>query len=225
MEHLILIPAYNEERGIVRVLAQLKELYPPESILVVDDGSADATAEVATKAGVKLIRHESNMGKGAALQTGFDYALKETECRSVITMDADGQHLPREVNLLIDAFKRGLGDIIVGERIKNSTEMPLIRRLSNKVGEFFISKALGMHLRDTQSGFRLYSRRVLERVKPEHDGFEMETEILIKAAKAGFSISTVSITTVYPDEYSSHFRPVRDFYRISILVLKELFKR
>ncbi|MEW6067219.1 MAG: glycosyltransferase family 2 protein [Nitrospirota bacterium] len=220
MRYAILIPAYNEEKNISEVIRGAINFV--KDIFVVDDGSNDRTSLKAEAEGAHVIKHNKNMGKGAALNTGFSEITKN-DLDAIITIDADGQHLPSEIPKLITAFENKKGDIIIGERTINRESMPYLRLLANKIGELFISKAVGTQMRDTQSGFRIYSREVIEKVKSKTNGFEMETEILLKAHKSGFRIGSVSVTTVYPDDYSSHFRPVRDFYRISKLVLKNLF--
>lgn len=222
MKYAALIPAYNEEKSIGSVIKG--SLNFTKDIFVVDDGSRDNTSLIAEAAGAEVLRHDNNKGKGAALISGFSEIIKR-DFDAVITLDADGQHLPSEIPALTDAFENGMGDIIIGARTINRENMPFHRFAANKVGDFFISKAVGARLRDTQSGFRIYSKEVIEKVKIETSGFEMETEILLKAQRAGFRIGSVPVSTVYPDDYSSHFRPVKDFYRISILVLKNLFQK
>jgi glycosyltransferase involved in cell wall biosynthesis len=222
MKYALLIPAYNEEENIKGVIQKSQKFV--KDIFVVDDGSQDMTSLISRKAGAYVIRHEKNRGKGAAIITGFSEILKRN-FDAVITIDADGQHLPSEIPVLITAFEHADGDIIIGERLINLDKMPFHRYLANKIGKFFISRAAGTHLRDTQSGFRIYSKEVIKRVIIDTRGFEMETEILLKARKAGFRIGSTRVTTVYADNHPSHFRPVKDFYKISILVLKNLFKK
>jgi len=222
MKYVVLIPAYNEERNIGWVVRDCTKF--TSEVMVVDDGSVDRTSEIAAEAGAQVLRHHINKGKGAALISGFS-ELMDKDFDAVVTLDADGQHLTSEIHQLTDAFEGGIGDIIVGARMINRESMPFHRMMSNRVGEFFISRAIGTYLPDTQSGFRLYSREVINSIKLERAGFEMETELLIKASRAGFRIGSVPVTTVYPEHYRSHFRPVRDFYRISILVLKSLLQK
>jgi glycosyltransferase involved in cell wall biosynthesis len=222
MRYALLIPAYNEEKSIANIIRDASRHV--QDIFVVDDGSKDRTALIARKAGAHVIIHQKNMGKGTALLTGFSEIIKGN-FDAVITMDADGQHLPSEIPLLVAAFERGDSDIIIGERLIHRQRMPIHRSLANRIGEFFISRAVGTKIRDTQSGFRIYKREVIKRIRIETTGFEMETEILLKSRRAGFRIGTVPITTVYPKGYSSHVRPVRDFYRISIFFLRHLLKK
>ncbi len=222
MRYALLIPAYNEEKNIVNIIRE--SFQHVQDIFVVDDGSEDRTAILASQAGAHVITHKENMGKGRALLTGFSKIIKD-DFDAVITMDADGQHLPSEIPKLKAGFERGDSDIIIGERLINRRIMPMHRLIANRIGEFFISLAMGARIRDTQSGFRIYGKEVIKNIQIETKGFEMETEILLKSRGAGFRIGTVPVTTVYQENYSSHFRPIRDFYRISIFFLRYIFKQ
>lgn len=193
-----------------------------DDIIVVDDGSEDSTHTLAQEAGAFVIRHNRNLGKGMALRTGFSHSL-QNGFEAVITLDADGQHLPSEIANFLSELNSNPGDIIIGTRFWKKTPIPMYRYIPNRIGIYLISKAAGCRIDDTQSGFRLYKREVLKSVRLETEGFETETEILIKAGKMGFSICSLPVSAVYQDDYKTHFRPVRDFYRISILVLKLSF--
>lgn len=215
-----LIPAYNEARRIASVVKGAREHI--KDIIVVDDGSADTTAELAEKAGAYVLRHDKNLGKGMALRTGFTHAQKMAY-HAVITLDADGQHDPAEIRNFLYAYQGNAGDIIIGSRLWDKAAVPLYRYIPNQIGIFCISKAAGCRIEDTQSGFRLYRKEVLDKATLETTGFETETEILIKAGKKGFRIQSLPVSAIYQSDYTTNFRPVRDFYRISILVLKLAF--
>ncbi|MBI5847256.1 MAG: glycosyltransferase family 2 protein [Nitrospirae bacterium] len=212
-----IIPAFNEEKRIGDVIAGVRGMIA--DIIVVDDGSEDATEAVAKRSGAHVIRHDRNCGKGMALRTGISHALKQGYA-AVITIDGDGQHAPAEIATFLAAFAADKGDIIIGTRLWDRAAIPLYRYIPNQIGIFCISKAAGCRIEDTQSGFRLYRREVLETVQIETTGFETETELLIKAGKAGFRICCVPVSAIYHRDYTTNFRPVRDFYRISILFLK-----
>jgi glycosyltransferase involved in cell wall biosynthesis len=207
-----IIPAYNEEKRISEVITEVREMIT--DIIVVDDGSQDATAELAEKTGAYVIRHEQNCGKGMALRTGFSHALKQGY-EAVMTVDGDGQHAPAEIANFLAAFISDKGDIIIGARLWDKAAIPLYRYIPNQIGIYCISKAAGCRIDDTQSGFRLYRREVLETVQLETTGFETETEVLIKAGQAGFRIYSMPVSAIYHSDYTT-----RDFYRISILFLK-----
>jgi len=212
-----IIPAYNEEKRIAEVIAGVSGMIA--DIIVIDDGSQDRTAELAEKAGAHVIRHAENCGKGMALRTGISHALKKGY-DAVMTVDGDGQHAPAEIANFLAAYAADRGDIIIGTRLWDKAAIPLYRYIPNQIGIFCISWAAGCRIDDTQSGFRLYKREVLETVQLETNGFETETEVLIKAGKAGFRIHSMPVSAIYHSDYTTHFRPVRDFYRISILFLK-----
>jgi glycosyltransferase involved in cell wall biosynthesis len=221
VNYAVLIPALNAEKTIGRIVRDCVS-YGME-VLVVDDGSDDDTAVKAMEAGAGVLKHHVNRGKGAALISGFEELMKK-EVDAVVTLDADGQHLPSEIPVLIYAFEDGKGDIIIGARLMHHEKKPLKRLLANRFGDYCISGAAGVPLTDTQSGFRVYSKRVIKEIKLQSTGFEMEADVLIRAARSGFRIAAVPVTAVYATGHKSHFRPVRDFYRISILVLKSLMR-
>ncbi len=212
-----LIPAFNEEKRIAEVVRGVREHIA--DVIVVDDGSNDATVERAEGSGAVVIRHGSNRGKGMALRTGFNHVLGQSYS-AVITLDGDGQHAPEEIATFLSAFDADAGDIIIGSRLWDRAAIPRYRYIPNQIGIFCISKAAGCRIADTQSGFRLYRREVLERIVLGTTGFETETEALIRAGKAGFRIHSVPVSAIYHRDYKTNFRPVRDFYRISILFLK-----
>lgn len=214
-----LICACNEENTIADVIAGCKKYL--DSIFVVDDGSADKTAEIAKKAGAEVIRHEKNTGKGMALRTGIENIIAKG-FNVFITLDADLQHDPDEIPKFIDFFRNNFGDIIIGDRLWDSS-MPLYRYIPNRIGVYLISKAAHCIISDTQSGFRLYNKKIFDKISLNTTGFETETEVLLKAGRAGFSIKTIPVKAIYPENYKTRFRPVRDFYKISILVLKITF--
>lgn len=217
MKFCCIIPAYNEEKRIGEVIAGVRQTIP--DVIVIDDGSQDATAALAEKTGSYVIRHGQNRGKGMALRTGISHALKQGY-DAVMTVDGDGQHDPAEIPKFLAAFASDKGDIIIGARLWDKTAIPLYRYIPNQIGIFCISRAAGCRIDDTQSGYRLYKMEVLKSVQLETTGFETETEVLIKAGKAGFRIYSMPVSAIYHGDYTTNFRPIRDFYRISILFLK-----
>lgn len=198
-----LIPAYNEAAHIGDVVTRALKYVP---VVVIDDGSSDRSGATAALAGAKVLAHKINQGKGAALNTGFQYAVQR-KVAAALTLDADGQHDPDEIPLFIDAFRSGKGDLIIGQR--TFTQMPGTRRFANRAGSWLLSKAMGQRVPDNQSGYRLLSWEVMHTVKPSSARFEAEVEILLRAELAGFRVGWVPIKTIYADEVS-HFRPVQD---------------
>jgi glycosyltransferase involved in cell wall biosynthesis len=210
---IALIPAYNEGRHIAEVVKGALRYVP---VVVVDDGSTDASGSAAALAGAKVLVHKLNRGKGAALNTGFDYAVSHG-FRAAITLDADGQHDPDEIPRFIEAFDQGKGDVVIGQR--TFEQMPGIRQAGNRIGTWLLGKAMGQHVPDNQSGYRLFGAHVLRKVRPTSTRFEAEVEILLRAQLAGFQIAWIPIKTIYADEVS-HYHPVRD----SMLFLKMVWR-
>lgn len=202
-EIIALIPAYNEARYIANVVQGAAKYLP---VVVVDDGSSDGTGGAAALAGAKVVSHGRNQGKGKALLTGFDYAIQRG-VDAAITLDADGQHDPDEIPLFVEAFRAGQGDIIIGQRQYH--QMPAKSRFGNNVGSFLLKAAMGRPIPDNQSGYRLFSRRAMQEVRPTSTRFEAEVEMLLRADFAGLKVGWVPIKTIYNDK-KSHFRPVQD---------------
>ncbi|UCC66610.1 MAG: glycosyltransferase family 2 protein [Deltaproteobacteria bacterium] len=219
----VLIPAYNASHSLRGVLEGIKGY--GLDIVVVDDGSTDATAEVAEELGIHVLRHRINRGKGIALKTGFRFLLL-LGYRAVITMDADGQHDPTYIPHFIRSYQEGKGEIIIGSRSEEFGKMNWLRRFWNKLGVKAVSKLTGTPLTDTQSGYRLIKGEVLRCLPLCASGYEAELELLIKACKRGHTVVNIPTTTHYADgRPSSHFRPVRDTWLICRTFLQEFFWR
>ncbi len=206
-----LIPAHDEAPRIGPVVRAAAAHLP---VLVVDDGSSDETARVATEAGAKVLRQLPNQGKGAALRAGFRWAL-ERNLDAVVTLDADGQHDPGEIPRFLAADAAGPVDLVIGAR--DFRRMPPVRRLSNELGSRAFSWAVGRSIPDNQSGYRLVGRRLMaELVDSDEPGFEFEVEMIAHCIGAGLALGWVPIRTIYGDE-PSHIRPwahLRNFVRI-----------
>lgn len=211
----ILLPGYNVGRHLPAVVDGLRSTLPSASILLVDDGSADDTAECGRRLGITVIEHEQNQGKGMALRTGFAAAI-EAGADAVITMDSDGQHLPAETTRFVEAWKRG-ADVVVGDRMRDNENMPWLRKRTNEFTSWVISTLAGAKIPDTQNGYRLFDTRVLRDIELESRRYDMESEVLIRAARRGFSIASVPVSTIYHDEESS-INPFVDTLRFIRLV-------
>lgn len=200
-----LVPGYQEGPRIARVVTAAREHLP---VIVVDDGSTDDTAAEAEGAGATVIRLTPNQGKGAALRAGFRYAL-EHGSEAVMTLDADGQHDPEEIPAFLSAFAGGPADrpeLIVGRR--NFREMPPVRRLSNTLGRLVFSAAVGRHVPDNQSGFRLIGSRLMTALLgSDEPGFAFEVEMIARCIALDLPIAWVPIRTIYAGE-PSHIRPL-----------------
>lgn len=201
---LVLIPAWNEAERIGQVIRALPSGIP---ILVVDDGSSDATAEAARSIGADVLIHDFNQGKGVALMSGFRWGLAQG-FSAVLTMDADGQHDPGEATTFIDAFQQRNADLIVGRRAFR--EIPFPRNYANAFGSWMLTKVLRTNIYDNQSGYRLYSRRLMEILEIRHTGFEFEVDVILQTLQHGFTLDWVDIRTIYDVNKVSYFHPVRD---------------
>ncbi|MDD2320274.1 MAG: glycosyltransferase family 2 protein [Geobacteraceae bacterium] len=216
----IVIPAFNAAATIVNVVAETRALGHP--ILVVDDGSTDGTAERLAALDVRVLRHAVNRGKGAALRTGFSWAL-ENGCSAVITIDSDGQHDPTAIPLLLATALERRVDILIASRSTQFGEMAGLRNSWNRFGVWCVRKKTGFEITDSQSGFRYYSARLLSGIELTANGYELEMEVLMKAWRGGFTIGSLPIAARVADGRStSHFRPVRDTWNICMTFLKYL---
>jgi glycosyltransferase involved in cell wall biosynthesis len=214
----VVIPAYNSEKTIEAVVREtLQQGFP---LLVVDDGSGDATAKKIAGLPINIVRHNSNKGKGMALRTAFDWALAHG-FSTVVTLDSDGQHDPTAIHSMVELAKAKGFDLLLASRYRQFQEMAGLRRHWNCFGAWCMRKRTGFGIDDSQSGFRVYSSRLLRSVSLECEGYDMEMEILVKCWKAGFSIGSVPVAARVADGRStSHFRPVRDTWRICMTFLK-----
>lgn len=219
----VLIPAYDASKSLRGVIEGIKEY--GLAIVVVDDGSRDATAQIARAAGAGVLRHTRNRGKGASLRTGFCFLLNEGY-KAVITMDADGQHDPSFIPSFIKAYEEERGALIIGSRAGEFNAMSWLRRFWNQLGAAAVSKLIGTLLTDTQSGYRLITAEVLQGLPLRAVGYEAELELLIKACKRGYTVVEIPVTTHFVDgRPSSHFRPVRDTWLVCRAFLQEFFWR
>ena len=196
---MALIPAYNCEASITSVVE--RTLAQGLDVLVVDDGSADRTVRAAADAGAEVLRHPQNQGKGHALWSGFGWCL-ERGADHVVTLDGDGQHDPAEVGGLLGHLPAG--DLVIGRRALDPRRMPPTRLFGNLVSSFWISLFCMRLLPDTQSGYRVYSRRLLEQVPKNVGRFETETDILVRACRLGMDVRWVPVATIYETGLAPH---------------------
>lgn len=209
---IALIPAYQEGPRISAVVEAAHRYLP---VVVIDDGSSDDTAAVAELAGATVLRQVPNAGKGAALRAGFRHALA-SGVEAVITLDADGQHDPDEIPTFLAAWATARPELIIGQR--DFAAMPAVRRLSNTVGGWAVSAAVGRRVPDNQSGYRLIGRTLMGRLlDSDETGFEFEVEMIARCIALGLPISWVPIRTIYAGA-PSHIRPLRhlaEFARVT----------
>jgi glycosyltransferase involved in cell wall biosynthesis len=214
-----LIPALNAEKTLAAVVIAARAQVEP--VVVIDDGSKDDTGDVARAAGAVVLRHAANRGKGGALKTGFAWAL-ENGYDGVVTLDADGQHLASEIGRFLDAAdSEGAADLIIGGRSHLFEQMLPRRRVANRFSAWSISKASGVPISDSQSGFRFYSARLIRDIELRTDGFDLESEVIVRAGRAGYRIVTIPIELGFVDGVAtSHYRPLLDTLRIAWTVLR-----
>jgi glycosyltransferase involved in cell wall biosynthesis len=205
------IPALNAAPTLSLVVAGVRASLPEAFVVVVDDGSADQTCQVARGSADLVHRFDRNRGKGAALRAGFALAL-ENGADIVVTIDADGQHDPRAAPALVSAL--ATADVAIGARDRQSPAMPRGRRLTNRLSAVAVARCIGQPVADAQSGYRAIASRVIADVKASGNRYEFETEFLIVAARRGHRISFVPVPTVYHSLVPSQFRPLRDSARI-----------
>lgn len=204
-----IIPGYLEEKHIGDVAR--RTLQQLDHVLVIDDGSPDATAANARQAGAEVVVHEQNRGKGESIKTGLRHWL-ERGFAYVIILDADGQHLPEEIARFLATAAATAAGLLIGTRMNDVRDMPMLRRLVNRYMSRKISRLCGQEIPDTQCGFRMVHRSVIPELLGGADRFDYETEMLILTSRKGCRIESVPITTVYSDEVSS-IHPVRDTLR------------
>lgn len=214
-----LIPAFMEEKRIRGVVQNTLNFV--RTVVVIDDGSSDRTSSEAASSGATVIRHETNLGKGAALNTGFAYAARNG-FELLITLDADGQHAPEDIPRFIEAWERTGAPVIVGNRMANPEGMPLIRKLTNFLMSWYLSRQIGQWVPDTQCGFRLYAAAVLPYLATKSPRYAAESETLLRAAAHKAMIGSAPITVIYRDE-KSKIRPLRD--TLGFIAMVRNFKR
>lgn len=222
MKICAVIPAFNNEATINHVIKEARQNL--KHIVVVDDGSTDETARVAERLGAYVIRVPENRGKGNALRVAFRYAV-ENDFEAVITLDADLQHDPLEIPKFLKKYKTSGAKIVAGNRLNGREKIPRIRYAPNSIGCSMFSWLIGQPVPDSQCGFRLYNYQVMKNIHILNDGFEAESDILIRAGKRGYKIGFVPIRTIYFSNHMnrSYFHPVKDTFRISIIFLMNLF--
>jgi glycosyltransferase involved in cell wall biosynthesis len=225
MKTLVVIPSKDVEPTIGDVVGRVLSLDLGLDVLVVNDGSTDGTGPAAREAGAAVIDHPENRGKGAALRTGFEYAVREGY-EAVITMDGDGQHDPSAIAGFIEALEKTGADIVVGTRMHAVGEMPRVRIWTNRTTSRVVSRLAGQPIPDSQSGFRIFRARVLKDVIRSlvSKRYEMESEILIRAARRGYRVAATAIESIYTDAVS-HINPFVDTLRFLRLVGRSLFWR
>jgi glycosyltransferase involved in cell wall biosynthesis len=207
LEIVIGIPAFNEEKNIAAIILKLKKI--TNTIIVCNDGSSDLTNKIAEELGAIVINHSKNLGYGAAIRSIFLKA-KEMNSDILVTFDADGQHRIEDIKQVIQPIIENKTDIVIGSRFLNEekNEVPEYRKVGIKIITKVTNVSINQKITDSQSGFRAYSKQVLEKLSPSDVGMGISTEILIKSSKMGFKILEVPIKILYQGENTSTHNPI-----------------
>ena len=217
------IPAYQAGASVGDVVRATLEQLP--TVLVVDDGSDDNTGERAREAGARVLRVEENQGKGHALRLAFEEFFSQGY-EAVISLDADGQHRADQIPLLLETWQRTGADLVLGTRDHLYAGMSPLRRFSNTVSSRLISTVAGRSMQDIQTGFRLYTRRLIQAVGFPEARFQAESAVVVRTLRRGFELATVPIDLAEIDGRStSHYRPLVDSLRIAGAVARARFER
>ena len=214
---LVLVPAYNAARYLPELVKRLRVYVCDSNLLIVNDGSTDNTTELLENLGVRHISFPQNRGKGAALAAGFEYATQH-EYRSVLTIDADLQHLPEEIPAFFAADNGQR--LILGHRRMNLKLMPFARWWSNNLTSMLVSIFSAARVRDSQCGFRLIPTSVLKSMSLRTVGYDFESEMLFQAGALGYEVGEVYVTTIY-EESQSYINPFKDTMRF----IRQIWKR
>ena len=206
MNALIVIPVFDEAATIGRVVRAARA---HGAVLVVDDGSRDASAAIARASGAEVVRHPRRLGKGQAIRTGIA-AARSRGASLVVTLDGDGQHDPGDLAAVLAAARSTPGALVIGGRLRDPRLLAADRLNAIRVAGFFVNWASGLALEDTQSGFRAYPLAFFDDVRPRRGGFVFETEALVAAGLRGWPVREVPVTTIARAGRRSRFHPIAD---------------
>jgi glycosyltransferase involved in cell wall biosynthesis len=211
------IPAFNEEATIAKVIAHA--LDHVDEVLVVDDGSQDDTSLIAGKMGAVVLKHEKNLGKGAAVRDCFDWA-RRNGADVLVTLDGDGQHDPARIPELVEALQKSEADVAIGSRISRPPDMPKTRWMGERFLDLATQVKVGDRVIDAQSGFRAYSRKAIEALVAAEYGMGVDSEIVMRADKAGMRIIEVPIEVSYNGTKTSTHNPLMHALDVMFSVVK-----
>lgn len=222
----LVIPAYNEAASLRQVAEAALAQHP--WVIVVDDGSTDATAQCVAGLPLTLLRLPHNQGKAKALWFGMEHALQQG-ATAVMTMDADGQHRAEDIPRMLEANQARPDCLVIGSRMHDRSQFPTSRYLANRFANFWVAWAAGYPLSDSQSGFRIYPASLLRSYRAachKINGFVFESEVIIEAGRRGCAPLAVHIPAIYvASARKSHFRPILDILRITRMVALKLLQR
>lgn len=199
MKTLIVVPAYNEAKVLQKTLKSLKASVDAD-ILVVDDGSADKTGEIASREGVKVVRHVINLGLGAALETGFE-AARRGGYEVLVTFDSDGQHRAKDIQKLVEMLKTS--DVVIGVRKLHMERMPALKKAGNGILNILTGFLFGVFSQDSQSGLRAFNRVAIDSIRLRANRYEVSSEILYEAKRNGLRLAEVPVEVIYTEHSMS----------------------
>ncbi|MDD5408701.1 MAG: glycosyltransferase family 2 protein [Candidatus Omnitrophica bacterium] len=217
MHTCVIIPTYNEAKAIAGLIEQIHKI--GLKAIIIDDGSSDDTVKISQAFGAEVLRNPSNTGKGASLIKGYTFAVSQG-FDAVISMDGDGQHSADDIKSFIRKAESSDCGIIVGNRMAMTKNMPVLRIAANHFMSWIISIIAKQHIPDTQCGFRLVKREVLQKMDLSTTKYETESEILIKASRLGFKIESVPVKTIYSGQ-KSRINPFLDTLRFTRFIILE----
>ncbi|MFA4993068.1 MAG: glycosyltransferase family 2 protein [Candidatus Omnitrophota bacterium] len=220
MNTCVIIPTYNESKAIGGLINQIHKL--GLKAVIIDDGSNDDTVKISLEFGAEVLRNPSNTGKGASLIKGYAFAVSRG-FEAVISMDGDGQHSADDIKSFIQKAESSGCGIIVGNRMAMTKDMPVLRIAANRFMSWMISVITKQHIPDTQCGFRLVKKEVLQKIDFSTSKYETESEILIKASRLGFKIESVPVQTIYSGQ-KSRIDPFFDTLRFTRFIILEFFR-
>ncbi|MEX1052142.1 MAG: glycosyltransferase family 2 protein [Patescibacteria group bacterium] len=227
MKLAIVIPAYNEEKTIANVVGSIPDQIDGVSrieTIVVDDNSSDRTYRIAKASGAHALSHAMNLGQGGAVLTGITYA-KRLGADAVVTLDADGQHDPKEIGRLVAGYVQGRGEMIIGSRFLSESikKMPRLKRFGNRAFSLITYLVSGKMLTDTQSGFRLFSSKMADAlIGADLSGYEFCSETIMIAQKHRLSVAEVPISTIYDPNRVGGQSPINGINILLKLIYRKL---
>lgn len=219
---IVMIPSLNESRAIGAITRTLVGM--GLNVLVIDDGSSDGTDHEALNNGAMVIRHKTNLGKGVSVRSGLHHILEKMNFEWIVMMDGDGQHHPEDVPGLMEASRAEGVDIVLGNRMDQTTTMPATRYWTNRFTSWVLSKMCGQYIPDSQCGFRLLRSDAVRTLKLESNKYDIESEMIIEAVEKGLKIVSAPIQTIYGEE-SSKINPFRDTIKFFHLVSKHSLRK
>ena len=216
----VLICAYNEADTIGSLVRSVLALGASE-LIVVDDGSSDHTVALAQQSGATVLRNRRNLGKGSSLKRGFK-AMLEREVEAVVVVDGDGQHDPQEIRLFLDAYERTGIPVLIGNRMANTSGMPILRKWTNRFFAYILNRLMKVYVADPPCGFRFYRSDILPFIMSSEQRFAFEFDVLLRAASRKIRIDSVQISTIYGDHQQSHVEPFRDAWLLGGVIRNHL---